>query len=127
MNFVDLAHQAMQHLRPELLLLAGKTVEGAATESGKQLISWFRDHLKSPAARTALSDAAAHPDDDRRITSLQRQIELLLEENESFRQSLAAFLEALPTHTITHQTATAIGDNNKIAQATGQGNKINIR
>jgi hypothetical protein len=96
MNFVDLAQQAVQHLRPELLLLAGKTVGGAATESGKQLVSWFRAHLKSPAAQAALTDAATHPDDDRRITSLQLQIEILLEENESFRQALAAFLKTLP-------------------------------
>lgn len=38
----DLAHLALEatnYLRPELLLLAGKAVEGAATESGKQVFS----------------------------------------------------------------------------------------
>jgi hypothetical protein len=122
----ELAQQAIQHLRPELLLLAGKSAEGAATESGKQLISWFRDRLKSPAAQAALTEAETHPDNERRIAALQLQIEVLLEENESFRTALEKLLKDLSAFTSTHQSVTSVGDNNKIAQAAGQGNKINI-
>jgi hypothetical protein len=123
MNFANLAQQAMQHLRPELLLLAGKSLEGAATETGKQLISWFRDHLKSPAAQASLADATAHPDDDRRISALTLQIEILLEENEGFRRELAARLRDLPAPRNTQQIATAAGGT--VIQVAGDKNKIN--
>jgi hypothetical protein len=123
MNITELATLAIQHLRPELLVLVGKTAEGAATESGKQIISWLRDHLKSHAAETALADAAAHPDDDRRLAALKLQIEILSEENESFRNGLAALLQKLPAPTITQQKVTASGGSTVI-QVAGDGNKI---
>jgi len=124
MTLAELAQLAVQHLRPELLLLGGKAAEGAATETGKQLIAWFREHLKSPAAQTALADAAIHPDDARRLDVLRLQVEILLEEHESFRRALAAILKDHPVQTLTHQTATSSGGSTVI-QVVGDSNTIN--
>ena len=125
-EIAQLAQQATNYLRPELLLLAGKAVEGAATESGKQIVTWFRERLKGKAAEAALDDAAAHPEDDRRILALQMQIEFLHEENESFRRDLLALIANYPKSASIQQIATATGDNNKIGQASGQDIKIHI-
>jgi hypothetical protein len=125
MNLPDIAQQATTYLRPELLLLAGKAVEGAATESGKQIVAWFRERLKGKAAEAALDDAAAHPEDDRRMLALQMQIEILVEENESFRRDLLALIANAPKSASITQNATATGGS-KIGQASGQDNKIRI-
>ncbi len=39
MNISDLAQQAVTYLHPELLLLAGKSAEAAAGETGKQILA----------------------------------------------------------------------------------------
>ena len=124
MTIPDLAQQAIQHLRPELLILAAKGAESAATESGKQLISWFRDRLKSPAAKATLDDAVATPKDDDRIAALELQIKILLKDHVAFEE-LSALLKHLPVNTLAHQTATATGGS-KVAQVAGPGNKVNI-
>ena len=125
-EIAQLAQQATNYLRPELLLVAGKAVEGAATESGKQILTWFRERLTGKAAEAALDDAAAHPEDDRRILALRTQIEILSEENESFRGDLLALIANYPKSASIQQIATATGDNNKIGQASGQDIKIHI-
>jgi hypothetical protein len=126
MNLPDIAQQATNYLRPELLLLAGNAVSGAATESGKQIVTWFRERLTSKAAEAALDDAAAHPEDERRLLALQMQIEILAEENESFRRDLLALIANYPKGASTQQTTIATGGNNKIGQASGQDIKIHI-
>ena len=125
-EIAQLAQQATNYLRPELLLLAGKAVEGAATESGKQIVTWFRERLTGKAAEAALDDAAAHPEDDRRLLALRMQIEILSEENESFRRDLLALIANYPKSASIQQIATTTGDNNKIGQASGQDIKIHI-
>jgi hypothetical protein len=125
MNLPDIAQQATNYLRPELLLLAGKAVEGAAAESGKQIVTWFRERLKGKAAEAALDDAAEHPEDDRRMLALQMQIEILVEENESFRRDLLALIANGPKSASIQQNATATGGS-KIGQASGQDIKIHI-
>ncbi len=126
-NFTELAQEATQYLRPELLLFAGKAVEGAATESGKQVVNWFRERLTSKSAAAVLEDAGEHPEDDRRVLALQQQIEILLKDSEQFRTELQVLLAREPKQTSVRQVATAVGNNNKMAQASGKNNTINIR
>jgi hypothetical protein len=126
-NIGQLAQQAINHLRPELLLLAGKAAEGTATESGKQIVTWFRERLKGNAAEAALDDAVAYPENDRRIQALQTQIEILIEENESFRDGLQALLGGSQKSASAPQNAAALGADNKIAQASGHDISIRIR
>jgi hypothetical protein len=126
MNLPELAQQAVTLLRPELLLLAGKAAAGAATESGKQLLTWRRERVQGKPAEAALEDAAAHPDDCLRLQSLQLQIQLLIRENDSYRQQLEALLTVFPQTTTTNQVATATGGS-KIAQVFGTEHKTSIR
>jgi hypothetical protein len=126
MNLPGLAQQAVMHLRPVLLLLAGKAAEGAASESGKQLLSWLRERFTGKPAEAILDEAAAHPDDDLRLQSLELQIQLLLRENDGYRQQLETLLAAALQSSTTHQAATAIGGS-KIAQVAGTGNKTSVR
>jgi hypothetical protein len=125
-DIAQLAQQATNYLRPELLLLAGKAVESAATESGKQIVTWFRDRLGGKSAEAALDDAAAHPEDDHRLLALQIQIEIVLEENESFRRDLLALIASHPKSASMQQTANVTGNKNKIGLASGQDIKIRI-
>lgn len=122
MDIVQLAQQAMAHLRPEMAILAAKAVESATGEAAKQLVEWFRDRFKGTPAEPALADALAHPSDERRLIILQTQLEILLEERESFRHELAGFLSKA-THS---QSAVIQGDQNKIAQVSGAANKVQI-
>jgi hypothetical protein len=121
-DIVQLAQHAIAHLRPELAILAAKAAESAAGETAKQVVHWFRDRVKGTPAEPALHDALTHPDDERRLTILQTQLEILLEERESLRSDLAEFL----ANTSHSQTAVTQGDQNKIAQVSGQGHKIQI-
>ena len=125
-DITQLAQQATEHLRPELLILAGKAAEATATESGKQIVTWFRDRLKGNAAKAALEDAATHPESDRRLQALQTQIEILLEENESFRQELGALLADTRKSETAQQNVTTHGSNNKIGVSSGHDNIIRI-
>jgi hypothetical protein len=90
------------------------------------MLSWFRERFKGKVAETALDDAAAHPEDDRRLRALQLQIEILLEENESFRRDLLALVTQHPEAASTQQTATASGNDNKIGQVSGKDINISI-
>jgi len=126
MNLAELARQAIVHLRPELLLLAGKAAEGAASESGKQLLSWLRERFQRTPAETVLTDTAANPEDDLRMQSLQLQIQILIRENDSYRLQLEGLLAAFPQVNTTHQVASAT-EGSKIAQVSGKGNKTSIR
>ena len=125
-DITQLAQQATEHLRPELLLLAGKAAEATASESGKQLVTWLRDRLKGNAAKAALKDATTHPESDRRVQALQTQIEILLEENESFRQELGALLADTRKRETPQQNVVTHGSNNKTGVASGHDIKIRI-
>ena len=126
-NFHELALEAVNYLRPELLLLAGKAVGGAATESGKQAITWFRERLTGKSAEAALDDAVAHPEDERRLQALQQQIEILLEDNQQFRTAIQALLTESSRKTPARQAATVTGKNNKVAQVSGNNNNTQIQ
>jgi hypothetical protein len=126
MNFAELAQQAVIHVRPELLLLAGKAAEAAASESGKQLLSWLRERFQGKPAEAALTDAAANPEDDLRLQSLQLQIQMVIRENDSYRRQLEDLMAAFPQVHTTHQVASATGES-KIAQVSGEGNETSIQ
>ncbi len=51
-EIAQLAQQATNYLRPELLLLAGKAVEGAATESGKQIFDLVSGAANGQSSRS---------------------------------------------------------------------------
>ncbi len=126
MNISDLAQQAVTFLRPELLLLAGKSAEAAASETGKKLVAWFQEKLKGKSAALALEDARQHPEDDLRIQALQVQIAILAQENEAFRGDLEGLLAKIGAGQTTRQHAVVRGRGNKTAIVSGDQNETKI-
>lgn len=70
---------------------------------------------RSPSAREAVEDAAAHPDDARREAALSLSLEKLLAADPAFAEEIAELLESARTVTVAgRDVVTVQGDGNEI-------------
>jgi hypothetical protein len=126
-----LAQQAVNALGPLLPLAAsyaaGHVADGFLSEPGAKLYDWLAGKLKGTPAAATLDRAVAEPDNKRRLESLRLEIEDLAEKDPEFREQLAGLLKEMGGDTVTAtQTATAVGDGNKIGQGAGKDISIQI-
>ena len=114
-------------------LLATKAVEAVGGEAGKRLVGDVWDAVKAkltrPAAKEAIEDFEAKPEDENRTRALARQLEKALEADPAFREELARLVEAIPEkeRTAIQQIANVIGDRNINPQVAGSNNRIDIQ
>jgi hypothetical protein len=124
-DVTQLAQEAIAVLTP-LLPAAGHIADSFLSESGKKLFNWLSSKLKGTPAETTLDRAVAEPTNARRLDALRLEIEELAEKDEEFKRQLAEFLKGTAGSAAQTQTATTIGDNNKVAQAAGTSHTIHI-
>lgn len=132
-EIAQLAQQAITWIAPLLPMAAAgvatHVADGFLAQPGAKLFDWLWTEIKGKPAAGTLERAVAEPQNTRRLDALRLEIEELAEKDTEFRRQLEGFLTAIAESTggtITNQTASPAGDNNKIGQATGTNNTIQI-
>ena len=128
-EIAQLAHDTMAVLIPLLPLakeLAHKAADGTATEAGKKLLGWLTTAFQGKS--TKLDRAIDQPEDKTRQNALEGEIVEMAEADETFRSQLAELVRAVKASgpVLTTQSVSQIGDNNKVAQASGKDISISI-
>jgi hypothetical protein len=124
MDPVTLAAAAVSFVTPYLLDLGKEAAKSAAGESGKSVWGWIRGKLTTAAGAEAVSDAESDPKDSANAQALQAALTKALKADPDAAKALEDLLKASGA-SLSSQTATAIGDNNKVGQASG-GSSVNI-
>jgi hypothetical protein len=130
-DIATLAQQAIAVIGPLLPLAAsyaaGPAVEGFFHEPGAKLYDWLTKRIKGTPAEATLDRAVAEPQNQRRLTALQLEIEDLVERDAEFKKQLAGILAEIAAATggiVATQTSTQIGNNNKSIQIAGSHNSV---
>ncbi len=87
------------------------------------------DALKAKlAGKEALADVEAKPDDRRRWSALEVQLEKALEADPGFRGAVAKLIEEIPEEerAAIQQIANVTGDQNVTIQIAGAGNQVKV-
>jgi hypothetical protein len=108
---------------------AGKMAETIGTEVGNRMIKLYdtvKAKLTGLAAKEALADFEAKPDDARRKGALEVQLEKAIEGDAAFGRTLAALVEEIKAKggDAIVQTANVTGDRNVTTQIVGSGNVV---
>jgi hypothetical protein len=116
--------------------LAGPYVAKGAEELAKKVggevggrVAKLWDALKVKlAGKEALADVEAKPDDQRRWSALEIQLEKALEADPDFRAVVAKLIDEIPEEkrAAIQQIANVTGDRNVTVQTAGKGNRINV-
>ena len=103
-----------------------------ATSVGKEaaagavrLVGWLREKLTG-RAKEALVDLEREPASEDNQADLRKQLGKVLEENSALLAELRALLAELPGAVSTGQSMDIKGDSNKLAQVSGNENKVTI-
>ncbi len=96
-----------------------------ALAAGRKVWDWLRGRVAGDDARTvaAIEADPAKPSAPTKITALLQD---LLHDNPDAIAQLRALLEGAGGLQAINQTANITGDNNKVAQVAGTGNKVRI-
>jgi hypothetical protein len=124
-----LAAAAAGFLAPYVSQVAGKLAEKVTGDVTTQLVKLYdtvKAKLTGPAAKEALADFEAKPDDARRKGALEVQLEKAIEADQDFRQTLAALVEEIKAKggDAIVQTANVTGDRNVTTQIAGSSNVV---
>ena len=108
---------------------AGKMAETIGGEVGTRVIKLYdavKAKLTGAAAKEALAEFEAKPEDARRKGALEVQLEKAIEADPDFRETLAALVEEIRAKggDAIVQTATVTGDRNVTTQIAGSGNVV---
>lgn len=112
---------------PALVRAGGTVVDTVADSAAAHLGEEARARLtalwrrlsprleRSPSAREAVEDAAAHPDDVRREAALSLSLEKVLAADPAFAEEIAELLESARTVTVAgRDVVTVQGDDNEV-------------
>jgi hypothetical protein len=125
MDPATLAAAALAAVTPYLVDAAKDAAKQAASGAGKAVWNWVKGKLTGEAGREAVAELEAAPGEPENAQALQAALTKILKKEP---EAAAALAELLKAHgaAVTTQTATVIGDGNKIGQASG-GSTITIR
>jgi hypothetical protein len=125
MDPATLAVAALSFVTPYLADFAKNLGSDAAFEGAKSVWGWIKGKLTSAAGAEAVSDAERDSKDAANAQALQAALTKALNADPDAAKALEDLLKTSGV-TLTSQTATATGNANKIAQATG-GSSVTIR
>ena len=133
-DVTQLANDSVALLTPLLPLathaagkLADHITDGFLSEPGVKLFDWITEQFRGKPAAVSLERAIAEPQNQHRLDSLRIEILELAEKDALFREQLAELVGAgAKGNTSVTQTASPSGDINKIGQAVGRNNTIQI-
>ena len=124
-----LAAAAAGFLAPYASQVASKLAEKVTGDVTTQLVRLYdtvKAKLTGPAAKEALAEFEAKPEDGRRKAALELQLEKAIEADPEFRKTLAALVEEIKAKggDAIVQTANVTGDRNVTTQIAGSGNVV---
>jgi hypothetical protein len=116
-------------LAPYAFQVASKLAEKVTGDVTTQLVKLYdtvKAKLTGPAAKEALAEFEAKPEDGRRKAALELQLEKAIEADPEFRKTLAALVEEIKAKggDAIVQTAKVTGDRNVTTQIAGSGNVV---
>ncbi len=124
MEPATLAAAAISFVAPYLISLGKVAAKGAAGEAGKSVWTWIKGKLVSPAGAAAVADAEAAPQEPENMQALQAALTKALKAEPDAAKALEDMLKEHGA-SLSTQTASVIGDSNKVGQASG-GSTVTI-
>jgi hypothetical protein len=124
MDPVTLAAAALTAVTPYLIDAAKDAAKQAAASAGKAVWDWVKGKLTGEAGKEAVADLESAPAAPENALALQAALTKVLKKEPEAAAALAELLKAQGV-AVTTQTATAIGDGDKIGQASG-GSTVTI-
>jgi hypothetical protein len=121
---VSLASAAVSFIVPYLVKIGKEATKSAADEAGKSVWAWIKDKLRSPAGAEAVADAESDPKDPANAQALQAALTKFLTRDSDSAKALAELLQKHDA-SLSTQTASVVGDHNKVGQASG-GSSVKI-
>ena len=121
MDPATLAAAAVVFVTPYLLVFGKEVAVSAAAEG---VWEWIKGRLTSAAGVEAVGDAERDPKKPANLKGLEAALTKVLDADPDAAKALAALLKAGGA-TLSTQTATVTGDNNKVGQA-GGGSTVTI-
>jgi hypothetical protein len=128
MGIGELAAAAVTLVGPFAAKGAEELAKKVGSEVGGRVVKLW-DALKAKlAGMEALIDVEAKPDDQRRWSALELQLEKALEADPGFRAEVTRLVEAIPEEkrAAIRQIANVTGDQNVTVQTAGAGNQVNV-
>lgn len=126
----ELASAAVGLLAPFVAKGAEELAESFGGEIADRLVQLYdsvKARLTGAAAKEALADLEAKPEDDRRKAALELQLEKALDADLAFREEVARLIgeiKAKGEGDVISQIANVTGDQNRVAQIAGSHNKV---
>jgi hypothetical protein len=131
MGVAEMATAAVALLAPYVAKGGEELAKKVGGEVGTRVVELWdlvKGKLTSPAAKEAVADLEAKPEDERRQGALSVQLEKALEADPAFRDQVAGLLREMEQkggRPIT-QIANIVGDRNVNTQIAGAGNTVTI-
>jgi hypothetical protein len=129
MGVGELATAAMALVGPYLVKGAEELAKKVGGEVVPRVVKQLWDAVRGKlAGKEALADVEAKPDDQRRWSALELQLEKALEADPGFRDSVAKLVSEIPEdkRTAIQQIANVSGDRNVTTEIAGAGNQVNV-
>jgi hypothetical protein len=128
MGVGELAAAAVTLVGPYVAKGAEELAKKVGGEVGSRVVKLWDAVRGRLAGKEALADVEAKPDDQRRWSALELQLEKALEADPEFRAEVTRLVEAIPTEqrAAIQQIANVTGNQNVTPQIAGSGNQVTI-
>jgi hypothetical protein len=130
MGIGELAGSAVALVAPYLAEGGKELAKKVGGDVGDRIVKLYdkvKAKLTGVAAKEALADLEAKPEDERRKAALELQLEKALGANPGFRDEVAKLvgeIKAIGGRDVTTQIAHASGQGHKVVQIKGSGNTV---
>jgi hypothetical protein len=128
MGVGELAGAAVALVGPYVAKGAEELAKKVGGEVGGRVVKLW-DTLKAKlAGKEALADVEAKPDDQRRWSALELQLEKVFEADPGFREAVAKLINEIPEEkrAAIQQIVNVTGDRNVTTEIAGSANQVNV-
>jgi hypothetical protein len=128
MGVAELAGSAVALVGPYVAKGAEELAKKVGGEVGSGVKNLWNAVRAKLAGKEALADVEAKPDDQRRWSALELQLEKALEADPAFRDAVAKLVSEIPEErrAAIQQIANVTGDRTVTTQIAGGGNQVNV-
>ena len=128
MGVAELAAAAVTLVGPYVAKGAEELAKKVGGEVGGRVVKLWDALRAKLAGKEALTDVEAKPEDPRRWSAFEVQLEKAIEADPSFRDVISKLINEIPeeTRATIQQIGNVTGDRNVTVQTAGAGNRVNI-
>jgi hypothetical protein len=121
---VTLAATALAAATPYLIELGKDAAKAVASGAGKSVWDWIKGKLTSPAGQEVVAELEKAPAESLNVKAVEVALAKLLKAEPASLEELTKLLQSAGV-SIASQSATIVGDNNAVGQASG-GSSVTI-